>query len=264
MFASDSSGGTFGHIWQGAHTCKGVQHIIALQLGIRNGEVRFIEQVADFVLGGDDFVQIARKADIRGADEIHLVPRNDEVRAPISARFYVEGILRSTRERLHHNMAAFGTTVISGEIARESENLIDPWTRNIDDARRGDPMLLAVSIGVDHGVHVAICDLEVGDGCMRFHRTALANAIHHVLDHESFREHCLAVVIPTGSAESIRIQTRFGFKSLISCEHFATGHGFVVAEHIVRNHSEADHERSAFVPLVHRQCEWKRSYQVRS
>ena len=79
-------------------------------------------------------VEILVVTNIRRADQVLVVPRNDKKRSAIGRRLDIESVLRRTRELAHDNVAALGATDQTlGRCRSSLEYAVNPWARCIDD-----------------------------------------------------------------------------------------------------------------------------------
>src|ERR671910_1070380 len=108
-------------------------------MGLRDHEVRLVEEVLDLLLARLDVVEVLLVAEVGSADQVPPVPRHDKVGPSVLARLDVESLaLRGTRESVHDEVAALGAAheapdvPVGAWLFEFREHLVDPGTRDVD------------------------------------------------------------------------------------------------------------------------------------
>ena len=252
MAAGDGAGRPLGDIRQRADSGVGIEHGVVGKAGGRDNAVGFTQQIVDLGLIGGEVIEIALEANIGGADQVTVIPRQDEVWPAVLGGFGVDAIAWSAGEGIDHEVGALGAAdEARHRAADEFEHLIHPWPGDVDDDMRPRTVEPVIACGGEINA-----DDAAGFDCQLVDRDAEANGCavfpggEHVFQDEAFGVLDLGIVVDGRPAQAIGVQAGHALQGSITGEHVVMIERLVVGEHVVTDHAHADHPGAVLRPCV--------------
>ena len=201
-----------GHVRQRTHARVGVEHVVARQPRARDHARGLPQQVVDLLGLGHHAVEIALVHRVGRADEVELVPGDDEVRATVLEGLHVQCPLGRAGEALDHEVAALRA---ADEPLRRApsraQQAVDPRTGDVDRDRRARLTALPADEVADlHApAHVVLHEQTLGLRVRQHDRAGVAGR-QRVLHRQALGELDLRVVVDGGAAQAVRVEPPAG------------------------------------------------------
>ena len=185
-------------IRQRPHTGVGIANALPRQLRGRDNPVGLGQEKIDLPFLRLDLVEISVVAGIGRANQVEIVPRDNEERPPILPGFGVERVSRCAREGIDDDVAPFAAPDQARPLSEVApgEHLIDPGSGDVDDHRRRVSERLAGQDVIPcHASNAPIFAEDLTDVVIGADLRSVGARIERVLEGKSFRVLDLRIVV---------------------------------------------------------------------
>ncbi len=190
---------------------------------IRGGEyaIRFAQQVGNFCFARHNVSRVALVPDIRGADQVLIIPRNNEKGPAVRTRLDIKCRTWRPVEMTDNNMTALGAAHEQGHLAINSrQDPINPWTGCINDEAGAYFHLRTVgTIDKLEAAYATLADTYSYDRAVIPYISTGFFRANDIFQHKAFSETYLRIVILCAAKQAICIKSRLFLQQLIFTQH---------------------------------------------